>query len=124
MTDDEDLRGEILASVLNEVSPSDDKRESLREAYESVRERALKALKKEGIEGDVTLVGSAARDTWLSGDRDIDVFLVLPPSLERDEFERVGLDVGRAVFPDGTVEYAEHPYVQGTENGYDVDVVN
>jgi len=123
MTDDEDLRGEILASVLNEVSPSDGERESLREAYESVRERALKALKEEGIEGDVTLVGSAARDTWLSGDRDIDVFLVLPPSLERDEFERVGLDVGRAVFPDGTVEYAEHPYVQGTENGYDVDVV-
>lgn len=113
----------ILAEVLERVSPSEEERRALREAYESVRERALGALDEAGVDGDVTLVGSAARDSWLSGDRDIDVFLLLPPELDRDEFERVGLDVGRAVFPDGTVEYAEHPYVQGEESGYDVDIV-
>jgi len=114
---------EVLADVLDEVSPSDEERESLREAYELVRKRALESLDEAGVEGDVTLVGSAARDTWLSGDRDIDVFVLLPEHLDRDEFETVGLDVGRAVFPDGTVEYAEHPYVQGKEAGYDVDIV-
>ncbi len=114
---------EVLSEVLDQVSPSDEEREALHEAYESVRERAVETLDQEGIDADVTLVGSAARDTWLSGDRDIDVFLLLPTELERDEFERVGLNVGRAVFPDGTVEYAEHPYVQGTEQGYDVDIV-
>ncbi|MFP4175492.1 MAG: CCA tRNA nucleotidyltransferase [Halobacteriales archaeon] len=121
MTDTE--ADDVLETVLNEVSPSDDERLTLRRAYEAVRERALDALGKAGVDGDVTLVGSAARDTWLAGDRDIDVFLLLPPELDRDEFEEVGLDIGRAVFPDGTVEYAEHPYVQGTESGYDVDVV-
>lgn len=115
--------GEVLETVLDEVSPSEEERRELRKAYESVRKRALEALEEAGVDGDVTLVGSAARDTWLSGDRDIDVFLLLPPELDRDEFEKVGLDVGRAVFPDGTVEYAEHPYVQGTESGYDVDIV-
>ena len=123
MTDDTDECDTILAEILEDVSPSEDERKSLREAYESVRERALEELKDEGVEGSVTLVGSAARDTWLSGDRDIDVFLLLPTELDREEFERIGLDVGRAVFPDGTVEYAEHPYVQGEETGYDVDIV-
>mgnify|MGYP000238091452 FL=1 len=123
MTDDTDECDTILAEILEDVSPSEDERESLREAYETVRERALEELKDEGVEGSVTLVGSAARDTWLSGDRDIDVFLLLPTELDREEFERIGLDVGRAVFPDGTVEYAEHPYVQGEETGYDVDIV-
>lgn len=119
----EHKRDEIIENVLEEVSPSNDERSELREAYEAVRERALQTLEEEGVEGDVTLVGSAARDTWLSGDRDIDVFLLLPTELDRDEFESVGLDVGRSVFPDGTVEYAEHPYVQGNEKGYDVDIV-
>jgi tRNA nucleotidyltransferase (CCA-adding enzyme) len=118
-----DESDEILDTVVGEVSPSEDERESLREAYEAVRERALEALEDEGVKGDVTLVGSAARDTWLSGDRDIDVFLLLPTDLDREEFENVGLDVGKTVFPDGTVEYAEHPYVQGEEEGYDVDIV-
>ncbi|MCX2819508.1 CCA tRNA nucleotidyltransferase [Haladaptatus sp. F3-133] len=116
-------RDPILKDVLDEVSPSDDERGALREAYENVRDRALEALEETGVDGEVTLVGSTARDTWLSGDRDIDVFLLLPTQLDRESFETVGLDVGRAVFPDGTVEYAEHPYVQGDESGYDVDIV-
>lgn len=123
MSADGSDRERILEEVLEDVSPSDEERRSLREAYEDVCESALEALDEEGVEGDVALVGSAARDTWLSGDRDIDVFLLLPPELDRDEFERVGLEVGKSVFPDGTVEYAEHPYVRGTESGYDVDIV-
>jgi len=115
--------GEVLDEVLDKVRPTENERQALREAYESVRDRADEALEDEGVDGEVTLVGSAARDTWLSGDRDIDVFLLLPTGLDRDEFERVGLGVGRSVFPDGTVEYAEHPYVQGDESGYDVDIV-
>ncbi|MDZ7688285.1 MAG: CCA tRNA nucleotidyltransferase [Halobacteriales archaeon] len=120
---DESDRDEVLDAVLEEVSPSEKERDELREAYEAVRRRAENALDEAGVEGNVTLVGSTARDTWLSGDRDIDVFLLLPPELNRDGFETVGLDVGKAVFPDGTVEYAEHPYVQGDEDGYDVDIV-
>ncbi len=95
----------------------------MQEAYESIRDRALEDLEEYDFEAQVTLVGSAARDTWLEGDRDIDVFLLLPPYLDRKEFQEIGLEVGQAVFPDGRVEYAEHPYVQGVEDGYDVDVV-
>ncbi|MDY6780938.1 MAG: nucleotidyltransferase domain-containing protein, partial [Halobacteria archaeon] len=115
-------RDSVLETVLDEVRPDDAERASLNEAYERVKERAEDALEEVGVEGEVELVGSTARDTWLSGDKDIDVFLLLPESLERDEFEEVGLDVGKEVFPDGEVEYAEHPYVKGHESGFDVDV--
>ena len=123
MSADGTEREEILDAVLDAVSPSEEERDELREAYEAVRRRAEETLEDTGVDGKVTLVGSAARDTWLSGDRDIDVFLLLPSDLDREEFEEVGLEVGKAVFPDGTVEYAEHPYVQGEESGYAVDIV-
>lgn len=114
---------DVAQEVLEDLKPDEDERRRLQSAFEAVRSRALEALDAYEFEAEVMLVGSAARDTWLSGDRDIDVFLLLPPELDRDRFEDVGLDVGREVFSDGRVEYAEHPYVQGEENGYDVDLV-
>lgn len=113
----------VLDEVLERVTPDTNERKLLEEAYNAVRSRARHALQQRDIDPSVELVGSAARDTWLSGDRDIDVFLLLPKSLDREEFRDIGLDVGKEVFPEGTVEYAEHPYVSGTENGYDVDIV-
>jgi len=127
MSDEGDGEGvgakELHERVLEGLRPTDEERESLREAYERVKERARDALDERGVEADVTLVGSTARDTWLSGDRDIDVFLLLPRKLDREDFEEVGLNVGHDVFPDGTVEYAEHPYLKGKEDGYEVDIV-
>lgn len=117
------LHEEVAEEVLDDLTPGADERRRLEAAFEAVRGRAEDALDEYGFDPDVVLVGSAARDTWLSGDRDIDIFILLPPTLDRDRFEEVGLDVGREVFPDGHVEYAEHPYVQGEEDGYDVDLV-
>lgn len=113
----------VRDDVLDDVTPDDEERRRLEDAYRRVADRARAALDDVGVGGEVALVGSTARDTWLAGDRDIDVFLLLPPSLDRERFEEVGLDVGKAVFPDGDVDYAEHPYVAGEEDGFDVDVV-
>ncbi|WP_020221968.1 CCA tRNA nucleotidyltransferase, partial [Halarchaeum acidiphilum] len=75
------------------------------------------------LDADVVRVGSTARGTWVRGDRDIDVFVRFSPSLDREELETSGLAVGNAVLPDGHEEYAEHPYVKGEFEGYDVDLV-
>jgi len=68
-------------------------------------------------------VGSTARDTWISGDRDIDLFVRFPPSIDRAELEQYGLEVGHEVLPDGNEEYAEHPYVKSTVDSFDIDLV-
>jgi tRNA nucleotidyltransferase (CCA-adding enzyme) len=73
------------------------------------------------------VVGSVARDTWLSGDRDLDIFLLFPPDLSRETLEELGLDLARKIarrFAGSFREkYAEHPYVNATIDGLDVDLV-
>jgi tRNA nucleotidyltransferase (CCA-adding enzyme) len=73
------------------------------------------------------VVGSVARDTWLSGDRDLDIFLLFPPNLPREELEETGLDLARKIARRFTgsfrEKYAEHPYVNATIDGLDVDLV-
>jgi tRNA nucleotidyltransferase (CCA-adding enzyme) len=70
------------------------------------------------------LVGSAARGTWLRTERDIDIFILFPEDLPREELERTGLAVAREVAGrTGKERYAEHPYVTAKIGGFEVDLV-
>jgi tRNA nucleotidyltransferase (CCA-adding enzyme) len=113
----------VVDRVDRRVRPDADERERLASVADELVDRARAALADHGVDGDVVRVGSTARDTWLAGDRDIDVFVRLPADLDRSELERLGLAVGHTVLPDGHEAYAEHPYVRGTVEGFDVDLV-
>jgi tRNA nucleotidyltransferase (CCA-adding enzyme) len=70
------------------------------------------------------LVGSAARGTWLRQERDIDIFILLPEELPREELEKQGLAVARKVAGKRRKElFAEHPYVTTCVDGFEVDLV-
>lgn len=114
---------DVLADVAERITPDDDERERLREVADELADRARAALADLGVEGDVVQVGSTARGTWLAGDRDIDLFVRFPTDLDRETLEKYGLDVGHAVLPDGHEEFAEHPYVKGEYEGFEVDCV-
>jgi tRNA nucleotidyltransferase (CCA-adding enzyme) len=129
MTDDDgddagtgDL-GAVLAAVADRVTPDPAERDRLERAATELVERAERAVADLGVSADVIRVGSTARSTWLAGDRDIDLFVRFPTSLSREELREHGLAVGHAVLPDGHEEYAEHPYVKGRYEGFDVDCV-
>jgi tRNA nucleotidyltransferase (CCA-adding enzyme) len=116
----------VVARVRERVVPDDDERARLDSVVATLRERtgaALADLPVDTSDVDVVLVGSTARDTWLSGDRDVDLFVRFPTDLSREELEEYGLTVGHAVLPGGHEEYAEHPYVKGSVEGFDVDLV-
>ncbi|NHX37302.1 MULTISPECIES: CCA tRNA nucleotidyltransferase [Halolamina] len=121
MTDD--ALDAVLDRVSERVTPDADERERLRAVTAELTARAEAAIDDLPVDADVTQVGSSARSTWLAGDRDIDLFVRFPTSVDRAELERYGLDVGHAVLPDGHEEYAEHPYVKGEHDGFDVDLV-
>jgi tRNA nucleotidyltransferase (CCA-adding enzyme) len=91
-----------------------------------VATRILSAVEKDGRAKGM-VVGSVARDTWLSGDRDLDIFLLFPPDLSREELEERGLGLARGIARRFTAsfheKYAEHPYVNATIDGLDVDLV-
>ncbi len=113
----------VLERVRERVRPGPAERERLRETAAELAERTRGAVADLPVDADVVLVGSTARGTWVSGDRDIDLFVRFPAALDREELEEYGLAVGHAVLPDSHEEYAEHPYVKGVYDGFDVDLV-
>jgi tRNA nucleotidyltransferase (CCA-adding enzyme) len=113
----------VVAAVRERIDPDADERARLASAAATLAARVREAVADLPTTADVERVGSTARGTWLSGDRDIDLFVRFPTSLSRGELERYGLAVGNAVLPDGREEYAEHPYVTGEFDGFDVDLV-
>jgi tRNA nucleotidyltransferase (CCA-adding enzyme) len=121
MTDD--TLDAVLAAVHDRVTPDAAERERLDSVATDLAARAERAVADLPVEADVVRVGSTARGTWLAGDRDIDLFVRFPADLPREELERYGLQVGNSVLPDGHEEYAEHPYVKGEYDGFDVDCV-
>ncbi|ESP89305.1 CCA tRNA nucleotidyltransferase [Candidatus Halobonum tyrrellensis] len=123
---DGDAFAAVVARVRDRVTPDAAERERLRGAADALATRAAEAvadLPAPASEADVLRVGSTARGTWLAGDRDIDLFVRFPTALADDELAEYGLRVGHAVLPEGREEYAEHPYVTGAFEGFDVDLV-
>jgi tRNA nucleotidyltransferase (CCA-adding enzyme) len=114
---------EAVAAAREQVDPTPEERTALSAAAERLRERARAAVTDLPVEADLRQVGSTARGTWVRGDRDIDLFVRFPTDLDRARLEEYGLQVGRAVLPEGREEYAEHPYITGEFEGFEVDLV-
>ncbi len=93
-----------------------------------VRGRLLDLAARKAHEHHLPLVravvaGSAARGTFLSDRVDIDLFLLFPPELPRADLESHGLQLAGLLFETAETRYAEHPYLRGTYEGFQVDAV-
>lgn len=114
---------ELLEEILRRIKPSPQEEEELGRVSALLLERTRRACEEEGV-GKPMLVGSAARGTWLRGEKDIDVFVLFPERMPRRELEEVGLRIGRKVSEGRGVErYAEHPFVSFEFQGFQVDLV-
>ncbi|EHQ34225.1 CCA tRNA nucleotidyltransferase [Methanoplanus limicola] len=113
---------DIENSILQKIRPKQEERERV----ESVALELLAEVdRSEYATGMV--VGSIARDTWVSGDRDLDVFMLFDPSVTREDLEKKGLSLAKEItekFGAVPVEkYAEHPYINTNIKGFDIDLV-
>jgi len=114
---------DVLRKVLRKVEPREEERKKVHNFVEALTADLNRKLSEAGIEGSAEIHGSVAKDTWLSGDRDLDIFIVLKRTYTREAFPRV-LDVVKGFVGTGWVEaYAEHPYIQAEMNGFKVDFV-
>lgn len=113
----------IFDEVIRKVKPS---AYEVQESFELFSRIASFVKKEFGL--SCKLMGSVAKDTFLTGDKDLDIFVFFPVSVSREELERRGLEIGKAVFEkfgcrDYVVSYAEHPYTKGVIKRYEVEVV-
>ncbi len=114
----------ILEKALRRVRPTEDDQKRIDQVASELIRRTEAACAKLGINARPMLVGSAARGTWLRSERDIDIFILFPEALPREELERQGLAVARKVAGHrGREQFAEHPYVSMRFRGFEVDIV-
>ena len=100
---------------------------------ETVIERIIALVAEQaqelGIEAKAISVGSTARNTWIRGEADIDIFLMFPVELIEEEFKAHGLALAKSIAHRYEERYAAHPYIHayvrdaetGTE--YEADLV-
>jgi len=105
--------------VLGRIRPRPEDIERLKEISGRIITSAERLAAARSLELKAMLVGSAARNTWLAQDHDLDVFLGVPENADLGE----ALEVARLVAPEHEEKYAEHAYVHAKIDGFDVDLV-
>ncbi len=112
----------IFQEVLEKITPSE---KEMRNEKLFAQELIKKISGTRGRHEKAELVGSIGRNTHLKGDNDLDIFVFYPESLERGNFEKEGLALGKAVFRGHKWEkaYSEHPYIRGKIKGFEVEIV-
>lgn len=105
------------------VAPTKEEKSRLEKVTKSVMSEIEKETEKIDSRIRPALLGSASRDTWLSNEDDLDVFLMFPLEYKKGRMEEVVTDVGRKILKDVTRRYAEHPYIRGRYEDFEIEIV-
>src|SRR5437879_11040286 len=103
----------VLDHIAKRVVPREAERERMSRLAERLRGQVQDILDMAGFAGKVSIQGSYARDTWLSGEADLDIFASFPPTMDRREWTEKVLPAIRKRIEAKTIDrYAEHPYLE------------
>ncbi len=113
-----------MDQVAKKVVPSVAERERMSQLAERLKGQVQTILDKAGYAGSVSIQGSFARDTWLSGEADLDIFASFPPTMDRQEWtEKVLPEIRKQIRAKTIDRYAEHPYLEFHIDNIRVNVV-
>jgi tRNA nucleotidyltransferase (CCA-adding enzyme) len=116
---------EITRQILEKITPTETERNKMETIAKDLELKVLAACEEFGIEAIVRVEGSVAKDTWLKGDPDVDVFMRLSPSIPKAMMGEIGLKVAKRA-TEGAVQverFAEHPYLETFINETRVNIV-
>src|SRR5438132_7303759 len=115
----------VLQQVAKKIVPSDQEQEKMIGLSQTIQREVEDVLASAGIQAKVSPQGSFARDTWLSGEADLDIFARFPPTMEREEWVEKVLPTMRKYFSRYRVleRYAEHPFLEFRVDGVRVNIV-
>jgi len=116
---------DLCAQVLKRVTPNTKQRKHILTLAENLRKKVIEASKKAGLEAEVRVEGSVAKDTWLSEEPEIDIFMRLPTTTHREAFGTICLEIARkATKGYKQIErFAEHPYLEAITDTTKVNIV-
>lgn len=115
----------LTKRILEKITPKKEEYAKIDALSRELEQKITGACKQEGIAAIVRVEGSIAKDTWLSENPDIDIFMRLPTSIPRKNLGDIGLKIAKKAA--GNAEqlerFAEHPYLEIFLDGYRVDIV-
>jgi tRNA nucleotidyltransferase (CCA-adding enzyme) len=115
----------ICNEVLGQVSPGSRERAKIEALAKKLQKRVASVAKRLRVKTEVRVEGSVAKDTWLSREPDIDVFMCVPTTVPRKSLGDVCLKVARKAM-EGSKQierFAEHPYLEAFVEGTRVNIV-
>jgi tRNA nucleotidyltransferase (CCA-adding enzyme) len=115
----------LTKRVLGRITPKPEEQAKVDALRHKLEQKISDACRSEGVNAIVRVEGSVAKDTWLSENPDIDVFMRLPTSIPRKNLGDIGLRIAKKAA--GNAEqlerFAEHPYLEVFVEGFRVDIV-
>jgi tRNA nucleotidyltransferase (CCA-adding enzyme) len=115
----------LTQRILKKITPGPEERSKVQAITRTLEQKVEAVCKEEGVLAVVRVEGSVAKDTWLSENLDIDIFMRLPTSIPRKNLGDVGLKIAKKAAA-GYVQlerFAEHPYLEIEVEGYHADIV-
>ncbi|ASJ01326.1 CCA tRNA nucleotidyltransferase [Thermococcus gorgonarius] len=116
----------VIAEVLRQIRPTEEERTFVKRLMGELKELAVETVEELGLDVKPHFVGSLAKDTYLAGDHDVDLFLAFPLETPLQELREKGLELGKVIarkLDSYEIAYAEHPYVRASYKGVSVDIV-
>jgi tRNA nucleotidyltransferase (CCA-adding enzyme) len=114
---------EVTRIISESSTPPKSRQNELEKISKEIQKEIMNFIDKRILM--VIVGGSFAKGTWLENDTDIDFFVMIEPTVERNEFEELGKSVGFHALKKYSpyLRYSEHPYVEGKVNGIRINVV-
>ena len=114
-------------SILKQLRPTSEEIDAVNETAEKVIGVINDLCEKGGIDAKANAVGSVAKNTWLRGKSDIDIFISFPIETKMDDLKKNGLEIAYkandALNGNASEHYASHPYLTCDIDGFEVDIV-
>ncbi|HII61542.1 CCA tRNA nucleotidyltransferase [Pyrococcus horikoshii] len=117
---------DVIAEVLQRIVPTKEEENFVSTLMEEIKEKTEETIEELNLDAKPYFVGSLAKDTYLAGDHDVDLFIAFPLDTSLEELREKGLELGKVLgerLGKYEIAYAEHPYVRAEYKGIRVDIV-
>lgn len=113
--------------ILDEIKPTKEEKDKVSEVSTKLLDFLNDKCHEDNIDAEAVLVGSVAKDTYLRGKSDIDIFIAFPLTTDKNELKQTGLNLAHkccdAFNAIAYHQFASHPYVTTEIEGFEVDLV-
>ncbi len=113
---------QIRLDVLKRIRPTIEERETLESKFVEISSKIKKTLQDANIQAKIELIGSLSRDTWISGNMDIDIFVILPyeSTLSPEDLLK---EIKKGIKLNWIKKHSKHPYLYAVTDGIVLEIL-